>query len=88
MTLPAFDRLAPPHANAALAAAIESNPALEVTVDVAAQSVRFGGRSIPATIRPAAREALVNGRWDPIGELAEGLPAARALAAKLPYLAA
>jgi 3-isopropylmalate/(R)-2-methylmalate dehydratase small subunit len=30
----------------------------------------------------------VNGRWDAIGELLEGLPAMRTTAAKLPYLAA
>jgi 3-isopropylmalate/(R)-2-methylmalate dehydratase small subunit len=31
---------------------------------------------------------LVNGRWDAIGELIDGLPAVKTTAAKLPYLAA
>jgi 3-isopropylmalate/(R)-2-methylmalate dehydratase small subunit len=38
--------------------------------------------------RESARDALVNGRWDAIGELIDGLPAVKITAAKLPYLAA
>jgi 3-isopropylmalate/(R)-2-methylmalate dehydratase small subunit len=73
---------------ARLAAAIEKDPTLEVTVDVAAQEVRFGSDKIPVTQRESARDALVNGRWDAIGELIEGVPAVKATAATLPYLAA
>jgi len=73
---------------ARLARAIEADPGLELTVDVAAETIGFGGHSIPATIRSEAREALVSGRWDPIGELVEGLPEVEALSAKLPYMAA
>ena len=71
-----------------LVAAVEAQPALEIVVDVAGQEVRFGGQKIPVTIRASARDALVNGRWDAIGELLEGVPQVRALAKKLPYLAA
>jgi 3-isopropylmalate/(R)-2-methylmalate dehydratase small subunit len=73
---------------AKVAAAIEKNPQIEVVVDVAKQQIRFGAESIPATIRDTARDALVNGRWDAIGELLEGLPAVKTTAAKLPYMAA
>ena len=69
------------------AAAIEANPAVELVVDVAAQEIRFGGQKVKAVIREAARDALVNGRWDPIGELLEGRAAVTAAAARLPYLA-
>ena len=71
-----------------LASAIETNPRAEVVVDVAAQEVRCGKLTIKVSIREAARDALVNGRWDAIGELLEGVPAVQALAKKLPYLAA
>jgi len=71
-----------------VAAAIEANPAIEVTVDVAAQEVRFGSQKIKITQRESARDALVNGRWDAIGELIDGKVAVQATAAKLPYLAA
>jgi 3-isopropylmalate/(R)-2-methylmalate dehydratase small subunit len=71
-----------------LVSAIEADPRAEVVVDVAVQEVRCGKLKIKASIREAARDALVNGRWDAIGELLEGVPAVRALAKKLPYLAA
>jgi 3-isopropylmalate/(R)-2-methylmalate dehydratase small subunit len=73
---------------AKIAAAIEKDPSLEVVVDVAKQEVRFGPQTIKASIRETARDALVNGRWDAIGELLEGLPAVKNMPAKLPYLAA
>ncbi|HVW20172.1 MAG TPA: 3-isopropylmalate dehydratase small subunit [Opitutaceae bacterium] len=73
---------------ARVAAAVEANPGLELTLDVAAQELRFGGDQIKVSIRDSARDALVNGRWDPIGELLEGSAAVQATAAKLPYLAA
>ena len=73
---------------AAVTAAIAANPAIELTVDVAAQQIRFGGRTVAGSVREAAREALVHGRWDPIGELLEGVSAVKATAAGLPYLAA
>jgi len=72
---------------ALIAAAIGRDPGIAITVDVAAQEIRFGGQTAKAVIRDAARDALVNGRWDPIGELLEGLPGAREQAAKLPYMA-
>lgn len=71
-----------------LTAAVDANPQTEIIVDVAAKEVRFGAQRIPVTIREAARDALVNGRWDAIGELLEGVPAVKELAKKLPYLAA
>ncbi len=72
---------------ARLSAAVEADPSLEITVDVAKQEIRFGGQAIKATLRESARDALVNGRWDAIGELIEGLPVAAATAARLPYMA-
>ena len=73
---------------AKIAAAVEQNPAMEIFVDVEKQEIRFAGQSVKAQVRPAARDALINGRWDPIGELLEGMPAMKDTAAKLPYLAA
>lgn len=56
---------------AKLAAAVEANPKLEVTVDVAGKQVRFGSDSFPVTIASTAHDALISGKWDPIGELLE-----------------
>jgi len=66
--------------------AVAADPSVEVTVDLAAQRIRFGTESVPLTIREAARDALVNGRWDAIAELLEGSEAVAATAAALPYV--
>lgn len=73
---------------AKLAAAVEQDPQAEVVIDLEKLEVRFGGRTVRITQRESARDALVNGRWDAIGELLDGVPAVKATAAKLPYLAA
>jgi len=73
---------------AKIAAAVETNPQMEVVIDVAAQEVRFGGQKIKTTQRESARDALINGRWDSIGELLDGKDAVATLAKTLPYLAA
>lgn len=73
---------------AKIAAAIEANPQTEVVIDVEKQEIRFAGQTVKAAIRDTARDALVNGRWDAIGELLEGREAVQTTAAKLPYLAA
>jgi len=73
---------------AKVAAAIEKDPKAEVTIDLAKQQIRFGADSVPLTMRESARDALVNGRWDAIGELLEGKDATLALAKTLPYMAA
>lgn len=73
---------------AKIAAAIEKDPKTEIVVDVARQELRFAGQTVPAQVRPAARDALINGRWDAIGELLDGMTDMKTTAAKLPYLAA
>ena len=73
---------------AKIAAAVDRDPQTEVTLDVAKQEIRFAGQTVKAAVRDSARDALVNGRWDAIGELLDGLPAVKTTAAKLPYLAA
>jgi 3-isopropylmalate/(R)-2-methylmalate dehydratase small subunit len=73
---------------AKIAAAVAANPSLEVVIDVTKLEVRFGGQTIKVSVRESARDALVNGRWDAIGELIDGLPAVKETAKTLPYLAA
>jgi len=73
---------------AKISAAVEKDPSTEVVIDVAKQEIRFAGQTVPATFRETARDALVNGRWDAIGELLDGIPAVKETAKKLPYLAA
>jgi 3-isopropylmalate/(R)-2-methylmalate dehydratase small subunit len=73
---------------ARLTAFVDAHPEAEITVDLEQLEVRFGGARIAVALRASARDALVNGRWDAIGELLEGVPAVKELASRLPYLAA
>ncbi len=72
----------------AMAAAVDADPSLELTIDLRQGQVRFGRKTISVALRGSARDALVNGRWDAIGELLEGVPDVKKVAAGLPYLAA
>ncbi len=71
---------------ATLAQAIESDPQLEITVDIVANEVRFGSDSIPCSIKANARESLTSGNYDPLNELLEGASAVAEVAQRLPYM--
>ena len=71
-----------------ITAAVEKDPKTEVTIDLVKLEARFAGQSVKIAQRESARDALVNGRWDAIGELLDGLPAVKETAKKLPYLVA
>jgi 3-isopropylmalate/(R)-2-methylmalate dehydratase small subunit len=70
---------------AVLFQAAEANPELEVEIDLVSKEVRFGDRTAPIFIREEAREALVEGLWDPIGELLEAGELLDEFDRKLPY---
>jgi 3-isopropylmalate/(R)-2-methylmalate dehydratase small subunit len=72
---------------AKISAAIAADPQLAITLDLVGQTIGFGGQTVPAAIRESGRDALIHGRWDPIGELLEALPEAKKLGAALPYMA-
>jgi 3-isopropylmalate/(R)-2-methylmalate dehydratase small subunit len=68
-----------------LARAVQANPALEITVDVEHLEVRAEAMVFKCQLKPSAQSALVAGEWDPIAQLLEGEPQARALSKTLPY---
>jgi 3-isopropylmalate/(R)-2-methylmalate dehydratase small subunit len=69
-----------------LAAAIEADPELELTIDVAAGEIRYGEISIECAIKANARESLMSGNYDPLDELLEGADAVDAVAGALTYI--
>jgi 3-isopropylmalate/(R)-2-methylmalate dehydratase small subunit len=71
-----------------IAAAVEADPGTEIVLDLVNQQIAFAGQTVPGTLRESARDALVNGRWDPIGELLEGAEAAGQIAGRLLYMTA
>jgi 3-isopropylmalate/(R)-2-methylmalate dehydratase small subunit len=70
-----------------IAAAVAADPGTEVEIDLVAQQARFGGRTAAISLRESARDALVHGRWDPIGELVEGAAETAKVASRLRYMA-
>ena len=71
-----------------LTAAAQAEPTLEITVDLAKQEVRFGGKRIAARMPDGPREQLVSGRWDTTAELLEGAADVAKTASALPYFGA
>lgn len=71
-----------------LRAAVNEDPQTEITIDLEALEIRFGGASIPCELREGARKALVNGKWDPLLDLLNGAEQVEAVAGTLPYMAA
>lgn len=71
-----------------LQAMLRAEPATVAEVDVDGREVRAGGRVFPARLPDGARGALLEGRWDPLGDLLEAADEAEALARRLGYLAA
>ena len=70
-----------------LAAAIEADPKVEITIDVVNLKVRTsGGLEIAVTMPDSSREALISGRWDPIQELLDNDAAIEAKAKELHYV--
>jgi 3-isopropylmalate/(R)-2-methylmalate dehydratase small subunit len=68
-----------------LMTAVQADPALEVTIDLAKREVRFGRERIAAGMPDGTREQLLSGRWDSTGELLEGKAKIAQAAAALPY---
>jgi 3-isopropylmalate/(R)-2-methylmalate dehydratase small subunit len=71
---------------ARIAAAVQQNPALAVTVDLVALQVRFGNDAIPCTMPEGAHKSLTSGQWDFLAQLIEGEDEIRETASRLPYM--
>ncbi|MDB6132748.1 MAG: 3-isopropylmalate dehydratase, small subunit [Verrucomicrobiales bacterium] len=72
---------------ALLAARLEADPSLKVTVDVEKNRVFFGEENFTVHIPDSAREVLIAGHWDPIADLLEAAPTVEATAGRLDYMA-
>jgi 3-isopropylmalate/(R)-2-methylmalate dehydratase small subunit len=69
-----------------LVAAIQANPKSPVTVDLVAGEVRCGTLTIPVTMVESAKQSLVSGAWDFLGQLLDNQSSIATTASKLPYL--
>lgn len=66
-----------------LATWVAAHPDEKIEVDVENLCVKFGSESVPVTLPAAVRDALINGRWDPIADLLENADKINALSEKL-----
>jgi len=65
---------------------VEDNPDGEVDVDVAGETVSYGGNEISVSVDEAQRQALVEGKWDTTALMKANENAIAETAASLPYL--
>jgi 3-isopropylmalate/(R)-2-methylmalate dehydratase small subunit len=70
----------------ALRAAVAADPQLQVSIDLEALTVSAGSATYACAIREGARDALVNGRWDPLQDLLDNAAEVERLATSLPYI--
>jgi len=73
-----------------LTALIDKTPSIQVTVDLTEHKVTTDDVDFEAkiSIPGHAREPLINGRWDSIADLVDGLEDVKARVAAIPYLSA
>jgi 3-isopropylmalate/(R)-2-methylmalate dehydratase small subunit len=69
-----------------LLADAERDPEAPAVVDVRAQTITRGGRTIPARLPKPAQEAFLSGDWDATGQLISAAAETAAVANRLPYV--
>ncbi|MCL9817239.1 3-isopropylmalate dehydratase small subunit [Natronocalculus amylovorans] len=70
----------------ALQAFVDENPDAEIDVDVAAETVTYGDKTVDVTVDDAQRKALVEGVWDTTALMKANANAVREKAKSLPYI--
>lgn len=56
---------------AEMAQAIEKDSSTQIDIDLEKETVTVAGKTYNVKVRPTAKSALTQGKWDPIGELLE-----------------
>jgi 3-isopropylmalate/(R)-2-methylmalate dehydratase small subunit len=69
-----------------LAARIEVDPKLSISLNIPDGRVSFGDSSFLGTLPAGSKNSLLNGRWDPIAELLEGEEIVEQVASTLAYV--
>jgi 3-isopropylmalate/(R)-2-methylmalate dehydratase small subunit len=65
---------------------VDDNPGGRIEVDVASETVRYGGQEIGVSVDEAQRQALVEGIWDTTALMKANENAIRETAESLPYV--
>ena len=67
-------------------AAVEEDPAHDLTLDVDALTATFRGQTFPVQLQDGARRQLLDGTWDAVRVLLASADAVRSTAERLPYV--
>jgi len=70
---------------AAIGALIAQKPSEKMTLDLATKTITFAGQKFLFEMKDGAREALMKGEWDALGQLLDGKAEVSAHASKLEY---
>jgi len=70
----------------ALMAAVEEDPARDLTVDIDALTVRYRGTTYSVQLPAGVRTQLLEGTWDATRILVQAIDQVRTTAARLPYV--
>jgi 3-isopropylmalate/(R)-2-methylmalate dehydratase small subunit len=65
---------------------VDENPDGDIEVDVAAETVTYGGETVDVTVDDAQRKALVDGVWDTTALMKSNQQAVRDTVDSLPYV--
>ena len=66
--------------------AVESTPAMRMTLDLEALTLQAGDQQVAVTMPSSVREALISGTWNATGLLLDRFEEVRAVANRLPYI--
>jgi 3-isopropylmalate/(R)-2-methylmalate dehydratase small subunit len=66
--------------------AVARDPGRDVVLDLEAEEVRFGGRTLRARMPDGPRRQLTSGTWNAMGVLLEAGEAIEHTAGRLPYV--
>ncbi|PWU11707.1 MAG: 3-isopropylmalate dehydratase small subunit [Verrucomicrobia bacterium] len=65
---------------------VDSDPTAKLTIDVVSCKIAVGGdKTFQGSLPEHARNALIEGNWDPISELLDGVALVKKVAERLPY---
>ena len=71
---------------ALLVGTVEQDPNTQIAIDLENELITFSDKTFEVTVRSTAKDALTQGRWDPITELLENSDAIQKTAADLAYV--
>ncbi len=71
---------------AALGKLTEIEPNVQITIDLKTKTVKAGSQEFKCDIPENARQSLINGQWDSLGDLLDGRELVGQTATKLPYV--